>query len=77
MAVTEKLRGLMSMAGVKGVDLAEALGISYNSASNRMYKGVKSVSDLIKICDRCGATVLIKSKDGTVIPLTLDDVEKE
>lgn len=77
MGVTDKLRALMGLAGVKGVDLAEALGVSYNAASNRMYKGVKRIDDLIKICDKCGATLAITAKDGTVFTLTLDDIEKD
>ena len=77
MGVTDKVKAVMSMAGVRGVDLANALGVNYNSASNRIYKGIKSVDDLIKIVDACGATLNITTKDGTVIPLTLADVENE
>ena len=75
MSVTDKVRAVMKMAGVKGVDLATALGISYNAASNRMYKGIKSVDDLVKIVTACGATLTITTKDGTVIPLTITDLE--
>lgn len=77
MSVTDKLRALMELSGVKGVDLAEALGVSYNSASNRMYKGVKRIDDLIKICDKCEAKISITAKDGTVIRLTIDDIETD
>lgn len=76
MSVTEKIKAVMSMAGLRGVDLAEALGVSYNAASNRMYLGIKRVDDLIKIVDACGATLTITTKDGTVIPLTLADIDK-
>lgn len=62
MSVTDKLRALMELSGVKGVDLSEALGVSYNSASNRMYKGVKRIDDLIKICDKCAAKISISSQ---------------
>lgn len=76
MSVTDKARAVMKMAGIKGVDLAAALGVSYNAASNRMYKGIKSVDDLVKIVTACGATLSITTKDGTTIPLTLADLEE-
>ena len=77
MSVTDKVRAVMQMAGIKGVDLAKALGVSYNAASNRMYLGIKRVNDLVKIIDACGATLSITTKDGTVIPLTIEDLEQE
>ena len=76
MSVTDKLKALLSLAGLRGVDLAEALGVGYNAAANRMYVGVKRVDDLIKIVSACGATLTITTKDGMQIPLTLEDIEE-
>ena len=76
MSVTDKLKALMSMTGLRGVDLAEALGVGYNAASNRMYIGVKRVDDLIKIVNACGASLTITTKDGLQIPLTIADIEE-
>ena len=77
MSVTDKVRSVMQLAGVKGVDLASVLGVSYNSAATKIYRGIRSVDDLIKIVDACGATLTINTKDGAVIPLTLADLENE
>lgn len=75
MSVTKKLKALMSFSNVRSVDLAEPLGISYNAAANRLYRGVKSIDDLIKICNHCGASLTITTKDGVNIPLTIDDID--
>ena len=77
MSVTDKVRAVMKIEGIKAVDLAPALGVGYNSAANRIFRGIKSVNDLIKIVDACGATLTINTKDGAIIPLTLADLENE
>lgn len=75
MSVNDKIKALLSLSGVKGVDLAAALGVSYNSASTKVYRGIKSIDDLVKIVTACSATLTITTKDGLTIPLTLEDVE--
>ena len=77
MTVTDKVKAFMAISNVKGVDLVNALGVSYNAASNRIYKGITRVDDLIKICTACGAEISITAKDGTVFRLTLDDLPQK
>lgn len=76
MSVTDKVKAIMKLEGIKAVDLAPALGVGYNSAANRIYRGIKSVGDLIKIVTACGATLVIKTKDGIEIPLTIEDIDE-
>lgn len=77
MSVNDKIKALLSLSGVKGVDLAAALGVSYNSASTKVYRGIKSVNDLIKVVEACGASLTITTKDGVQIPLTVADIEEQ
>ena len=76
MSVNDKIKALLSLSGVKGVDLATALGVSYNSASTKVYRGIKSIDDLVKIVNACGASLTITTKDGLQIPLTIADIEE-
>ena len=77
MSVDNKIKMVMASANATSRQLAGALGISEQGAANRISRGVTSIKDLIKICDYCGGRVQLVTKDGTVIPLTLDDIKKE
>ena len=73
MSITDKIKMVMVSAGVSGRGLGAALGCTPQSASTKINRGIKSIDDLIKIVDYCGGCVQLKTKDGTVIPLTIDD----
>ena len=77
MSINDKIRMVMTSAKVSGRQLSEAFGTSQGTAAMKVSRGIKSISDLVTICDYCGATLTITTKDGTVIPLTLADVEDE
>ena len=75
MAINDKIRMVMAAAKVSGRQLSEAFGTSQGTAAMKVSRGIKSISDLVTICDYCGASLTITTKDGTVIPLTITDLE--
>ncbi|MBQ8691270.1 MAG: hypothetical protein IJ516_05550 [Phascolarctobacterium sp.] len=77
MSVSEKVKIVMASANVSGRQLAETFGSTQGSASTKITRGLKSVSDLVKVLDACGATLTITTKNGIDIPLTLADVKEE
>lgn len=72
--VTEKIKEVMSVAGVNGRGLAGVLKTTPQNATNKITRGVKSIADLIKIVDYCGGKIEITDKNGNVIPLNLQDL---
>ena len=76
MSVKQKIKALLSVSGVQPKDLGEALGVSEATAVNRVSLGFRSISDLVKTCERCGASLTITAKDGTVFNLGVDDLEE-
>lgn len=77
MSVTSKIKMVMTSAGVSGRQLGKAFGTSEQTAAMKVSRGIKSIDDLIRIVDYCGGRLAMTTKDGTVIPLTLDDIKKE
>lgn len=75
MSVDNKIKMVMSSAGVNGRQLSEAFNCSPQTATNKITRGIKSISDLLTIITFCGGSVQLLTKDGTVIPLTLEDLE--
>ncbi|WP_418562933.1 hypothetical protein [Phascolarctobacterium faecium] len=76
MSIDNKIKTILANADISSRQLAPALGISAQGAANRISRGITSIKDLIKICDYCEAKLTITTKDGTVIPLTISDIEK-
>ncbi len=76
MSLDNKIKTILANADISSRQLAPALGISAQGAANRISRGITNIKDLIKICDYCGADLTITTKDGTVIRLTIDDIEK-
>lgn len=77
MSVDNKIKMIMAAANISGRQLGPALGLNPQAATTKISRGIKSVEDLIKICDYCGADLTITTKDGTVIHLTIDDIETD
>lgn len=77
MSLDNKIKTILANADISSRQLAPALGISAQGAANRISRGITNIKDLIKICDYCGATITITTKDGTVIRLTIDDIETD
>lgn len=51
MAVTEKIRALLSIKGKKNIELAAYMGMTPQSLQNKLSRGSFSAEDLIKIAD--------------------------
>ena len=77
MSFSNKLRSILNVTGRKPADLADCLGISVQAVRNKISRGSYSVDDMIKIFDYLGCEISIKTKDGIVFPLTIDDVRQD
>ena len=64
MAVTEKVKALLSIKGKKNIELAEHLGMSPQSLQNKLNRSSFSAEDLIKIADFTGATLAFEVNDN-------------
>lgn len=76
MTVQSKLMMIMAAEKISNRKMAEAFGCSPNTAAAKFQRGIVKVDDVIRIVTACGATLTITTKDGTVIPLTLADIDK-
>ena len=74
MSVAKKIQMVISSAGLNNRKMSAAFGCSENTAAAKFQRGIKSIDDLVKIVNFCGGSVTITTKDGTTIPLTLEDV---
>ena len=77
MSIDSKIRMIMAAAGVNGRSVAPAFGCTPQSAATKINRGIKTVNDLIKLCDFCGAKLQLVSKDGSIFALTMDDLAQE
>lgn len=67
------LKAIMAAANISSRQLGECMGITPQSAANKIYNGVNRITDLIKIANACNADVIIRTNDGLEIPLTVSD----
>lgn len=74
MGLDNKIKTVITAAGLSGRQLAPLFNSTPEVAAVKISRGVKKIDELIRICDFCGATICIKAKDGTVIPLTVEDL---
>lgn len=75
MSVANKIQVIISSAGLNNRKIAPAFGCSENTSAAKFQRGINKIEDLVKIVNFCGASIAITTKDGTVIPLTLEDLE--
>ena len=74
MAVTEKVKALLSIKGKKNIELAEHLGMSPQSLQKKLNRGSFSAEDLIKIADFTGATLAFEVNDNQKIVFENTDI---
>jgi len=74
MAVTEKVKALLSIKGKKNIELAEHLGMSPQSLQNKLNRSSFSAEDLIKIADFTGATLAFEVNDNQKIVFENTDI---
>lgn len=74
MAVTEKIKALLSIKGKKNVELAAHLGISPQSMQNKFNRGSFSAEDLIKISEFLDCTLAFDVDGSQRIILDKTDI---
>ena len=74
MAVTEKIRALLSLSNKKNIQLAAYLGISPQSMQNKLSRGSFSAEDLIKIAEFTGSELAFSTQNNQKITLDKADI---
>ncbi len=74
MPITDKVKAAMVVRGKGNKELAQYLGITDQSLSNKLNRGSFSAEDLIKIADFTEATLALEFDDGSKIAFSLDDI---
>ena len=77
MSIANKIRALMKLRGYKTKDLADAMGCTSASISNKMSRDSFTAADLVKIAEALDCGLSFTLSDGTEIRLTADDLEKD
>lgn len=72
--VSEKIKALLSLKGLKQADLAAYLGITPQSMRNKFARGSFSAEDLIKISVFVGCSLSFDIDGQQKITLTADDI---
>lgn len=76
--VSDKVKALLELAGKTRSDLGEVLGVTSDaSLSNKLRLNRFTADELIQIAGLTGARLQFTYPDGTVIPLTQDDLREE
>lgn len=71
-----KIRSIFTISGIKQVDYAKELGISPMQLGNKIRNCAYSLEDIIKLADRVGADVVIRSKSGKdIVSFDISDLE--
>lgn len=76
MAVTKKIKALLSIKGKKNVELAAFLGISPQSLQNKFNRGSFSAEDLIKVSCFLECTLAFEIDDTQKIILDRSDIRE-
>ena len=63
MKTNEIIRGMMSKNGMRGIDLAEKLGVGTTALANRLNRGVLSTPVLGKMLEIFGYKIVLVPKD--------------
>lgn len=77
MPITDKVKAAMVVRGKKNKELAQYLGITEQSLSNKFNRGSFSAEDLIKIANFAGATLALEFDDKNKIAFSLDDIRQQ
>ncbi len=74
MKINDKIRQVMKEERFRSVDFGPVFNCAPNVAASRFYNGIATIYDLVKIMNFMGGEVIIRSHNGTEIPLTVEDV---
>ena len=72
----EKVKMILASKGYSAAALVNVFNCTPQSASTKVFRGIKTINDLILICDFCNAQVSITLENGTVIKLHESDIEQ-
>ena len=75
MSISNIVKGLLAIRGIKQIDLASHFGMSKQTMSNKFSRNSWFASDLIKVADFCGCKLAFILPDGQQI--LIEDNEKE
>ena len=64
MSVSDKVKGMLALAGKKQIDLASHFGMSKQTMSNKMARNSWSAKDLAEVADFCGCKLAFVLPDG-------------
>ena len=76
MSISNIVKGLLAIRGVKQIDLAAHFGMSKQTMSNKFARNSWFASDLVKVADFCGCKVAFILQDGQQIVIEDDGEEK-
>jgi len=76
MSITDKVKAAMTIKGKRNSELAEYLGITNQSLSNKFNRGSFSAEDLIKIADFTGSKLIFEFDGSNKISFSVEDIRK-
>lgn len=75
MSVSNKVKGLLALRGLKQIDLAAHFGMTKQTMSNKISRNSWYATDLIKVADFCGCKLAFILPDGQQIIIDDDSSE--
>ncbi|MBZ4669396.1 MAG: hypothetical protein JG775_2549 [Defluviitaleaceae bacterium] len=75
MAISDKIKALLSLKGKKSYELAEYLGITPQAMRNKLSRNSFSASDLIKIANFLNCDLAFEINENQKIILDMSDIK--
>lgn len=72
--VSDKIKQIMKLKGVKSIQLAEYMNVKPQSLTNKFARDSWSAQDLISVLDFLDCRLVIETEPDTVIKLTMHDL---
>lgn len=74
--VSEKIKQIMKIKGVKVTQLAEYLEVKPQSVTNKFSRDSWSVQELVSVLDFLGCRLVIETNPDLAIKFSMDDTDK-
>ena len=71
----EKVKMILASKNYSYRDTAPAFNGNAEVAAVKLSRGIKSLSDFVKLCDYCEAEVAVTLNNGTIIRITKEDIK--
>ena len=75
MSIHEIQRTVIKKSGNTYRSVAPAFNVSSETSASKLGRGLRTIDDWIRLCDYCETRIFMECKDGTIIPLTIEDLE--